>query len=152
MLRSIRVCMYLDHLIRTQTARPVPQTNAREDQETINDNDAVGTPSPGQCTVLTDLLRTTHLLALLKAHLYSPAHHQKSLHILTLILGDNLDFLGARKTQALLAYRLRTLQIVYLETLPISIPALWVSPLATLKTCGYRIPYILTTSKRLRIS
>jgi len=150
MLRSIRVCMYLDHLIRTQTARPVPQTNAREDQETINDNDAVGTPSPGQCTVLTDLLRTTHLLALLKAHLYSPAHHQKSLHILTLILGDNRDFLGVQKTQALLAYRLRMLQIVYLETLPISIQVLLVFLLATLKIYGYRIQSILGSSKQLQ--
>jgi len=100
--------------------------------------------------MLTDLLRMTHLLALLKAHLYSPAHHQESLRVLTLILGDNWDFLGVQKTQALLAYRLRTLQIIYLETLPISIQVLLVFLLATLKIYGYRIQSILGSSKRLQ--
>ena len=130
------------------TDRTTGPPNKRARRSGDNDNDAVGTPSPGQCTVLTDLLRTTHLLALLKAHLYSPAHRQESSRVLTLILGDNRDFLGARKTQALLAYRLRTLQIVYLETLPISIQVLLVFLLATLKIYGYRIQSILGSSKR----
>jgi len=57
------------------TDRMIGPPNKRARLSGDNDNDAVGTPSQGQCTVLTDLLRTTHLLALLKAHLYSPTHH-----------------------------------------------------------------------------
>jgi len=43
-------------------------------QSGSDDNNAVGTSSWGQCTVLTELLRTTYSLALLKAHLYSLTH------------------------------------------------------------------------------
>ena len=143
-------CVHVSGPFDKNTDHTTGPPNKRTWRSEDNDNDAVGTSSPGQCTMLTDLLRTTHLLALLKAHLYSPTHCQESLRILTLILGDNQDFLGAWKTQALLAYRLRTLQIVYLETLPISIQVLLVFLLAILKIYGYRIQSILGSSKQLQ--
>jgi len=115
-----------------------------------------------------NLLRTIHLLALLQAQLYSLVQCWEILHILTLVLGDNLallrlflvilnilamlrlHLLEARKACAPMTYNFRAVQIILLMILPLSIPVLWIFPLATLRICGYRIPYILVISKRLR--
>jgi len=56
------------------TNRTIGPPNKRARQSGSDDNNTVGTSSRGQCTVLTELLRTTYSLALLKAHLYSPTH------------------------------------------------------------------------------
>jgi len=56
------------------TNHTIGPTNKRARQSGGDDNDAVGTSSRGQCTVLTDLPRTTYSLALLNAHLYNQTH------------------------------------------------------------------------------